>query len=190
VKIAISTILLLLTTLLFTIGCGSDTPEARLSTDSIADSLMPDQVTSQAHIYMTSGGHRTTDLKAVELQQFTSRDSTVAVDLDAIFFDTSGEQISTLTANKGFIREKDNFLAVNGDVVVIGEDSVKLYTQYLEWDAANDRVVTDSFVTVIQGTDTLTSYGMVTDPRLRDITFKRQVNAQVSDLERVNDDKK
>ena len=150
----------------------------------------PDQITSNARIYLYSGGHKTTDLKADDLSQFTELDSTVARNVRAKFFDSTGAVVSTLTADRGYIREKDNFLAVSGSVEVIGEDSVKIFTEYLEWDAANEEVETDSFVTVIRESDTLTSIGMVTDPGLRDITFKKQVKGTLTDMEKIEDENK
>lgn len=171
------------------LGCGSESSHQKTSTAVSVDTIRPDQITSEAHIFLYSGGFRTTDLRADEIFQFTERDSTMAVNLEADFYDSTGSRISTLTANSGYIRENDNFLSVTGNVIVIGEDSIRIETEYLEWDAANDRVDTDSFVTVIQGGDTLRSYGVITDPRLRDITFKRQVSGrkELTEEEQDND---
>ena len=114
----------------------------------------------------------------------------MASNLDIIFFDSTGKQVSTLTAQSGYIREKDNFLSVTGNVIVIGEDSIQLMTEYLEWDATNELVSTDSFVTVIRDEDTLRSYGLITDPALRDITFKRRVSGRktLTDEDKGQDD--
>jgi len=173
------------------LGCDSESRRQTASTAVTVDTVQPDQITSEAHIYLYSGGFKTTDLRADEIYQFTDLDSMMAVNLEADFYDSTGSRISTLTANSGYIRETDNFLSVTGNVIVIGEDSIRIETEYLEWDAANDRVDTDSFVTVIQRGDTLQSYGVITDPRLRDITFKRQVSGRkelTGDEERQDND--
>lgn len=171
-------------------GCGEDERYQKSSVPILTGADRPDQITFTAHINLYSGGRKTTDLLAQKIEQYTKRDSTIATDLNVEFFDSTGARVSTLTADKGYIREKDNFLAVTGSVVVIGEDSVRLETVYLEWDAAHDRVVTDSFVTIIRESDTLYSYGVETDPRLRNTTFKRQVRGQMTDIEKGNNDRK
>ncbi len=169
-------------------GCGQDDLREKGAVTLPVDGATPDQITSNARIYLYSGGYKTTDLRADELEQFTKLDSTVATNIEAEFFDSTGAVVSTLTAGYGYIRERDNFLAVSDSVVVIGEDSVRIETQYLEWDAARELVETDSFVTVIREGDTLTSIGLVTDPRLSDITFKKQVSGTLTNMEKLQDD--
>lgn len=174
------------------IGCGialcscgrSDKPSGAERT-AVVDSGGPDQVTSNARIFLYAQGRKTTDLRADQIMQYSAKDSTIAERLDVDFFDSTGTKISNLIADRGYIREKDNFLAVNGAVKVVGEDSVRLFTEYLEWDAGKDRVVTDSFVTIIQNQDTIRSYGVETDPRLRNITFKHKVSGRLTDMEKV-----
>lgn len=166
-------------------GCGRDSQPPGADGTAVVDSGGPDQVTSNARIFLYSEGRKTTDLRADRIMQYTAKDSTVAEQLDVDFYDSSGVKISNLVARRGYIREMDNFLAVNGSVRVLGEDSVCLFTEYLEWDAGQDRVVTDSFVTIIQNQDTIRSYGVETDPRLRNITFKRKVSGRLTDMEKV-----
>lgn len=169
-------------------GCGDDRRDRVADDGTPSDSLAPDQVTSRARMYLYSAGRKTTDLTADQLQQFSLRDSTVATNLKVDFFDSTGARMSTLTADEGYIREKDNFLAVSGSVVVVGRDSVTVLTEYLEWNGAKDSVVTDSFVTVIQHNDTLYSYGMQTDPKMKNITFKRKVSGRLTDVEKIRDE--
>ncbi len=170
-------------------GCGSDSKPPSAHGSAVTDSAGPDQVTSNARIFLYSKGRKTTDLRADQIMQYTAKDSTIAQRLDVDFFDSTGAKISNLIADFGYIREKDNFLAVTGSVKVLGEDSTRLFTEYLEWDAGKDRVVTDSFVTIItQNQDTIRSYGVVTDPRLRDITFKKKVSGRLTNMEKVRHD--
>jgi LPS export ABC transporter protein LptC len=166
-------------------GCGGDGKPPGAEGTAVIDSGGPDQVTSNARIFLYAEGRKTTDLRADRIMQYTAKDSTIAERLDVDFFDSTGAKISNLIADRGYIREKDNFLAVNGSVKVLGEDSVRLFTEYLEWDAGKDRVVTDSFVTIIQNQDTIRSYGVETDPRLRNITFKRKVSGRLTDVEKA-----
>jgi len=184
----ISRLVILLAVAVLIIGCGQE--QKQPGGDALTGGAGPDQVTSKARLYLYSGGHKTTDLRADELVQYTRLDSSIAINLDALFFDTAGVVVSTLRANRGYIRERDNFLAVSGGVLVIGRDSVKVKTEYLEWDAGRELVETDSFVTVIRQDDTLFSYGIVSDPELKDITFKKQVSGTLTDVEKMRHEKK
>lgn len=173
----------------FIVACEEETLRPPHSSYTLTDSIHPDQVTTNAHIYLYKKGHKTTDLLADEIQQFTQRDSTIAINLHAEFYDSLGQRLSTLTSKRGYIREKDNYLAVNGTVVLIGEDSITLLTEYLEWDGQKDSVVTDSFVTIIRpGGDTLTSKeGIQSDPQLKNISFKK-ASGRLTDVEKVKDE--
>jgi len=171
------------------LGCSDE----KLSSEGGEDYTVgsePDQITHNAHIFLYKGGYKTTDLMADEIRQFTALDSAVASNLTVEFFDTTGARVSTLTADEGYIREKDQYLAVSGSVVVIGKDSTRLETEYLEWDGDKDSVVTDSFVTVIEKDDTLMSYGFQSDPELKDVTFKHRVSGRLTDVDKKTDDKK
>jgi LPS export ABC transporter protein LptC len=174
---------------LLVLGCGEDKVSSE-GVENLTEGVQPDQVTHNAHIFLYKAGHKTTDLTADEIRQFTTLDSAVANNLTVDFFDTTGARVSTLTAREGYIREKDQYLAVTGSVVVIGEDSVRLETEYLEWDGDKDSVVTDSFVTVIDKGDTLMSYGFQSDPRLKDVTFKHRVSGRLTDVKKKTDEKK
>lgn len=170
------------------LGCGDDKVSSEGGED-FTEGAQPDQVTHNAHIFLYKGGYKTTDLTADEIRQFTTLDSAVASNLTVEFFDTTGARISTLTAKEGYIREKDQYLAVSGSVVVIGKDSARLETEYLEWDGDKDSVVTDSFVTVFEKGDTLMSYGFQSDPQLKDVTFKHRVSGRLIDVDKKTDEK-
>ncbi len=187
----LTTILILLGLLPFlSAGCSDDRVSSNGAQTAADEGIQPDQVTHNAHIYLYKGGHKTTDLTADEIQQFSHLDSAFATNLTVEFFDSTGARVSTLTANEGYIREKEKYLAVSGSVVVIGQDSVRLETEYLEWDGDKDSVVTDSFVTVIEESDTLMSYGFQSDPELKNVTFKRQVRGRLSDVEKIKENEK
>ena len=172
---------------LFLAGCGDDGSEGDRTAQPTENLLQPDQVTSNAHIFLYKAGRKTTDLTADEIQQFTALDSSLATNLYVEFFDSTGTLMSTLKARHGYFKEKNNYLAVWGKVEVVGQDSVQLFTEYLEWDAARDSVVTDSFVTIIRQGDTWTSQGMQSDPTLQNISFKH-ASGRLSDIKKVQDD--
>jgi len=167
------------------VWCGCEEEASRNQPADVAESSAPepDQITYNAHFLLYSGGHKTTDMLADTIMQYSKLDSTVAYNLYVEFYDTSGARTSTLTSDKGYIREKDNYLAVSGSVEVVSEDSTMVKTEFLEWIGAVDSVVTDSFVTVIYpNSDTITSYGMQSDPELKNIALTR-VSGKITETE-------
>jgi LPS export ABC transporter protein LptC len=177
--LSVAASLLLLPALI--IGCGDEGTDNKAPQEVITGAIRPHQVTQNAHFYLSSGGQKTTELTADEVWQFTRHDSTIAFNLYVEFYDSTGERVSTLTSDEGYIREKDNYMAVSGSVIVIGKDSVRLETEYLVWDGQKDSVVTDSFVTVIEGSgDSLMSYGFQSDPELK-------VSGRLTDVEKIKD---
>jgi LPS export ABC transporter protein LptC len=176
---------MMIVTVALAAGCGDDKPYRETTAAVSSTKLQPDQVTSKAHIFLYKAGRKTTDLTADEIQQFTRLDSTIAVNIAADFFDSTGAWVSNLTAKKGYIREKNNYLAVSGSVVVVGQDSARLETEYLVWDADHDKVVTDSFVTITRNQDVLRGYGLETDPALKNTTLKRQVSGRLTQVEKL-----
>lgn len=155
------------------------------------DTAEPDKVTEEARYSLYSGGHKTTYIRADRLDKFTRRDSMIAINIDIDFYDSTGVIVSNLVAREGYIRERDDFLSVTGSVVIIGEDSVRIETEYLEWDNENERISTDSFVTVIYSNgNILYSYGIESDPKLENIEFKKQVSGRLTNMgKRKNENK-
>jgi LPS export ABC transporter protein LptC len=184
-RLGVGTIVLAIVISAIVGGCSDDKAYRDTTATVTSNRLQPDQVTSKAHIFLYKAGRKTTDLTADEIQQYTRLDSTIATNINADFFDSTGAWVSNLTAKKGYIREKNNYLAVSGSVVVVGQDSARLETEYLVWDADHDRVVTDSFVTINRNHDVLRGYGLETDPALKNTTLKRQVSGRLTQVEKL-----
>jgi hypothetical protein len=56
---------------------------------------------------------------------------------------------------------------------------VHLVTSQLAWEPSTEQIVSDSFVTATRQNDILRGYGMVSDPELKNIVFKRQISGQM-----------
>ena len=84
-----------------------------------------------------------------------------------------------MTADSGVIREKTETLEVFGDVRITTRDSVRLVTTQLAWDPKISKIVSDSLVTARRESDVVRGYGMVSDPDLKNIVFKRQISGQM-----------
>lgn len=155
-------------------------------TDSLATAkIRPDQQIRNARILLYNKAILTSDIKADYIEKYEKQDSALAWKLDVHFFDSTGEEISTLVADSGLVREHINLMVANGHVVVISNDSSRLETEQLLWNAQKNMVETDRFVTIIQHGDTLTGYGFEADQRLNKIKIKKQVSGQLKNTEGI-----
>ncbi len=177
--------------LLAAVSC-SDKDEIKAPGVASADSaaavvLRPDQQTRGANFSLYDGSVKTTDVKADYIEKYTKQDSTMAWGLDVVFFNSEGEQTSKLIADSGLIRESINWMVANGNVVVINEDGSRLETQQLFWFGNEEKIRSDSFVTIYQYGDTLQGYGLETDRELKRVRIKRQVTGTLKDTEKIEE---
>jgi LPS export ABC transporter protein LptC len=99
------------------------------------------------------------------------------------FFEEDGSKFSELKADSGILNQKTNDMEARGNVVVRTEDGITLETGYLSWLNLSQKIVSEDFVKITQGTDVLTGYGLVSDPSLNEFEIKRNVQAFVIDRE-------
>ncbi len=147
--------------------------------------VRPDQQLRNARILLYNKAILTSDVRADSIEKYEKQDSALAWKLDVHFFDSTGSEISTLVADSGLVREHINLMVANGHVVVISEDSSKLETDQLVWNAQKNTIETDKFVTLIQHGDTLTGYGLEADQRLNKIKIKKQISGRLKNTEGI-----
>lgn len=104
----------------------------------------------------------------MEAQAIVLLDDSVRVD----FYDGQGRHNAILTADEGDVLERDEKLSARGRVVVRSDSGLVLRTEELYYDQKLERVLSDSFVTVITPDDSLSGYGFSADPSLRDWIIK------------------
>jgi LPS export ABC transporter protein LptC len=130
---------------------------------------------------MTSGGLRQALINADTLYVFEHEDSTIAVYVKIDFFNDAGVYQSTLTAKRGLVRQKQESFSVWGDVVV-KNDTSRLETQSLRWDAKRSLITTDDFVRFERRGDIITGYGLEADNRLDNVKILRDVKGKINDI--------
>ncbi|SYZ74512.1 conserved hypothetical protein [Candidatus Zixiibacteriota bacterium] len=169
-------------------GCGEKEELKAPSGDAdsvSAGEIRPDQELRNAQIYLYNKGLRTTDVYADFIKKFEKHDSTIAWGLKVDFFDSTGKEISNLSADSGLIRERTNMMVAYGHVSVISQDSSHLETEELSWNAMENKIETDKFVTIVQHGDTLTGYGLEADQRLTHIKIKNQVSGRLKNSQNI-----
>jgi LPS export ABC transporter protein LptC len=144
---------------------------------------IPDSVLEKATIVMTSSGLRQAVILADTLYVFEKEDSTSAQNLKVDFYNAQGQYQSTLTALKGLVRQKLQVFSVWGNVVV-ANDTSRLETDSLNWDAKRNLITTDDFVRFQRNKDVITGYGIEADNRLDNVRILHDVKGHVNEIPR------
>jgi LPS export ABC transporter protein LptC len=138
-------------------------------------------VLQKATIVMTSSGLRQAVIYADTLYVFDREDSTAAHNIKVKFYNEKGLYQSTLTANRGLVRQKLQVFSVWGNVVV-ENDTSRLETESLNWDARRNLITTNDYVSFKKGTDIVTGYGMEADSKLDNVRILRDVAGRVHEI--------
>lgn len=142
---------------------------------------IPDSILEQATIIMTSAGYKQAVVYADTLFVYEKEDSTTAQNVKVDFYNDRGELQSILTARRGLVRQKQEMFSVWGDVVV-KNDSSRLETQSLHWDAKRSLITTEDFVKFNRRGDLITGYGMEADSKLENVRILRDVRGRIMDI--------
>lgn len=173
----ISSIILIFLALLF-LSCGIEETQP----PPVTPQDTPDQILENSTIVLTIGGIKSTVIKANYLIKYEKRDVTLARVIQADFFDKEGNHTSVLTADSGFIHEQRQDMEVQGNVLVITDDGLKLETTSLRWDPKINKIVTEAFVKITKKNDIITGYGLETDSELKNIKVKKNVKGKLEEL--------
>lgn len=171
--------ILFLVSLVISLTCSkTDYPHQTNDVDNLPDSRLDD-----ATIILTRDGKQSVVVKAVHIDRWEKNDSTEADTVEITFYDTDGNPRSTLTANRGLIREKKEALGVFGNVVGTSRDSTILKTESLFWDPETGLITTDDYVEIHRPDgDILTGWGLKADRNLKNIEILSDVAGTVKKI--------
>jgi len=164
------------------VACSEKIPEVKTD-DSVSEELLPDQVLYESDILLSDRGVREVLIHSKYLEKFLALDSTLMVGIRATFFDSLGNESSTLVSDSGIVREKTSDLKVWGNVKVVSDNGVTLDADSLFWDQGANRIRTESYVEITHGDNVQTGYGLESDSKLTNFRIKRQVKAKFKKVE-------
>ena len=121
---------------------------------------LPDAESWNATITLTNKGSKRAIIKSGHLQKYQQRQY-ILLDqkVDADFFNEDEIYTSNLKSEIAEIDESKDFLIAMGNVVVVSDSGVTLFTDTLSWDNVEEKVFTDDRVIFItEQNDTL--YGL------------------------------
>ncbi len=129
---------------------------------------LPDAESWNATITLTNKGSKRDVIKSGHLQKYQQRQY-ILLDqkVDADFFNEEEIYTSNLKSEIAEIDESKDFLIAMGNVVVVSDSGVSLFTDTLSWDNVEEKVFTDDRVVFItEQNDTLYGIGFKSDIEL------------------------
>ncbi len=87
------------------------------------------------------------------------------------FFDESGRHSSVLKARGGEVKDNTQDMMAYGNVIVVSDSGVTLYTDTLHWDNRNKKIYSRNPVMFITRYDTLYGDRFESDERLKNYTI-------------------
>ena len=129
---------------------------------------MPDAESWDAIITLTNEGVKRAVIRAGHLEKFNEKKYIRLDDnVDADFFNENEVYTTNLKSKVAEIEEERDYLIAIGNVVVLSDSGVTLFTDTLSWDNVKEKVFTENKVVFItEQNDTLHGIGFESDVEL------------------------
>lgn len=129
----------------------------------------PDQESWDATIYITRQGKVAGFLKAGHIEKYSQKNITLLKDsLKVDFYNEQGQHTSILTSEGGKVFDLSNDMIAFGNVVVISDSGLTLFTDTLKWDNERQKIISEIpiKITTEEG-DTLFGDSFISDANLK-----------------------
>lgn len=137
-------------------------------------------------ITLSKGGKNTAIVRSGYLAKYEETKLTFLSDsVDVDFFDKNGIITSHLRSMEAEVDEQQNNLYATKNVVVISDSGVTLYTEKLEWIQKDEKIISDTLVTIITENDTVHGIGMESDASLTNWRIFKPVAVTDRELKKV-----
>lgn len=149
--------------LIFFFGCSDVSDNEVLQSERV----YPDQESWDSEIVLTKDGRRRAVIVAGHLEKYNDRAEIILNEkVHVDFFDIEETHLSHLSSDSARVYERTNDMVAQGNVVVVSDSGVTLYTEELKWNNKRERIVSDVFVKLVTDEDTLTGIGFESDSNL------------------------
>ncbi|MCB0284793.1 MAG: LPS export ABC transporter periplasmic protein LptC [Calditrichae bacterium] len=156
--------LIILLLLFFIFACSTKESE---SVESGTELDYPDQESWNTVLTITNQGNKMGVVVASHLKKYSSKNLTLISDgLKVDFYNAQGRHTSVLTSEGGRVHDVKQDMIAYGNVVVVSDSGMTLYTDTLRWDNERQKIISEIPVTIISETDTLYGDSFISDPGL------------------------
>ncbi len=134
-------VLLLGIFILFIAACGNNESKPSQSAET---KIYPDQESWDTTVLITKDGKTVGVLRAGHVQKFSRENLTILEDsIQVDFYDGQGNHKSVLTAQGGRINDITQDMEAYGNVVVVSDSGITLYTDTLKWDNKAEKIYSE-----------------------------------------------
>ncbi len=177
-----SFMVLLLTFLL--LACSEDQQKTATTVQKSVE--FPDQESWDATIIITREGKTVGHLKAGHVQKFSKKQITLMDNIIEVdFYNEEGEHTTRLTADGGKIYDNTQDMMAYGNVIVVSDSGLTLYTDTLSWDNKKQKLYSKIPIMLTSSEqDTLYGDAFESDPSLENyvITNPRGKSSKMIEL--------
>ena len=152
------------------------------STESPGEKEYPDQESWNTILTITNNGKKVGVVNASYLEKYTKKNLTIISDgLKVDFFNTEGQHTSVLTSEGGKVEDIKQDMIAYGNVVVVSDSGMTLYTDTLKWDNTRQKIISEIPVKITTESDTLYGDSFISDPNLEnyEITNSRGTGSEL-----------
>lgn len=134
----------------------------------------PSQVTWDAQFTMRKGGRPRASIRAEQMQQYQTEDSTYSVwrglsdtaRVRSFVFDAQGDSSATIVSDSVVFFGKEGRFEAYGNVVVVTDENRRLESEHLTWHQFDRKIRTRRFVHITTPTENVRGNGLVADEDL------------------------
>jgi len=153
-----------------------------------SDRIFPDHESWSSTIVLSKEGLKRAviwsgHLAKYEQQAQIQMDDNVEVD----FFDRDARHLSHLKSRQALVNERTNDLIATGQVVVVSDSGMTLYTEELRWDHQKEKIRSDTSIRLVTETDTLTGVGFESDSDLKNWIIYHPAGVTDRQMRRVDE---
>lgn len=160
------------------LACGAEEPPATVGLELLAEGA--DQVMVSVQHYMTREGIRRATVRADTAYVMDDEATIELRHVHLVFFDNEGVEESVLTADAGSYHMQSGDMDAAGNVIVVQSDGVqRLETEQLAYDAAADRLRSETPFVFTQPDRVIRGSAFSSDPSLE--------NREVQEFSAVTD---
>lgn len=152
--------------------------------------LVPDTRLIRAEISLYDRQYVTARIIADTLVRFDRFDSTMGYNVIARLLDTLGTVTTVMVGDSAVIRERSQKLQLYGHAVVTAGDTLKVESEYLEWNPEREQLLTDKFVKIHRRDDVISGIGMTADRKLGRMRIMKQVSGSVENIDEITNAEK
>ncbi len=151
--------------ILILISCKEEKVQPKV-TDANVNGEIPSHESWNSKVYFSEDGKLKAILYSEHLQKFELKKETLLEKIKIQFYDKQQKNASQLVAERGKVDDLTRDMYAFENVIAQNDSGVVLKTEMLKWRNADQKIVTDKFVSIKSKKELIEGYGLEADQSL------------------------